>query len=231
MLVKRFSSYNIASFNSHLQSLNKTFANAAMLRRVYFNHIQMNRLLGVLYYFNQAVNTFHTIPDIVEVTADIADELGSNYLSSLRKIEAPEDGNLVKLPSLTGSGNWRAFKEELILKLSTMKSTRGISLEYIADSTPRVITRANASKTLVDTIDVHDEELICTHATHFGKYFKEDSATVAIMLKKALVNTPAYNHIAQDITNKNGKADVASLENIAKGKTLLKGTLSKLSPR
>ena len=210
LLVKHFS-YDVASFKSHLQNLNKTFANAAAVRRMYFNPIQMKRLLGVLYYFNQAVNTFHTIPDIVEVTADIADELGSNYLSSLRKIEAPEDGNLVKLPSLTGSGNWRAFREKLILKLSTMKSTRGISLEYIADSTPRVITRANASKTLVDTIDVHDEELICTHATHFGKYFKEDSATVAIMLKKALVNTPAYNHIAQDITNKNGKAAVASL--------------------
>ena len=159
----------------------------------------------------------YTIPDIDHVTADIADELGSNYLSSLRKIEAPEDGNLVKLPSLTGSGNWRAFKEKIILKLSTMKSTRGISLEYIADSTPRAITRANSVKTLVDTINVHDGEFICTHASHFGKYFKEDTANVAIMLKKALVNTPAYNHIAQDVTNKNGKAAVVSLEKYYEG--------------
>lgn len=44
------------------------------------------------------------------VTADIVDDLGSEYLSSLYKIEAPEEGNLVvKLPSLTGSDNWRAF--------------------------------------------------------------------------------------------------------------------------
>ena len=78
---------------------------------MYFNPIQINRLLDILYYFNQSVNTFHTILDIDHVTSDIADELGSNYLSFLRKIEAPEDGNLVKLPSLTGSGNWRAFKE------------------------------------------------------------------------------------------------------------------------
>ena len=98
------------------------------------------------------------------------------------------------------------------MKLSTIKSTRGIPLEYIADSTPRAITRANAVKTLVDTINVHDEEFICTHATHFGRYFKEDTANVAIMLKKALVNTQAYNYIAQDVTNKNGKAAVFSLE-------------------
>ena len=58
----------------------------------------------------------------------------------------------------------------------------GISLEYIADATTRAINRANAVKTLVDTIDVHDKEFICSHATHFGKYFKEDAASVAIML-------------------------------------------------
>ena len=117
LLVKHFS-YDVASFKTHLQSLNKTFANAATAaRRMYFNPIQINRLLGILYYFNQSVNTFHTIPDIDRVTSDIADELGSNYLSPQRKLEAPEDGsNLVKLPSLTGSGNWRAFKEKTNLE-------------------------------------------------------------------------------------------------------------------
>ena len=73
LLVKHFS-YDVASFKAHLQSLNKTFANAATAaRRMYFNPIQINRLLGILYYFNQSVNTFHTIPDIDRVTSDIAD--------------------------------------------------------------------------------------------------------------------------------------------------------------
>ena len=110
-----------------------------------------------------------------------------------------------------------------------MKSTRGISLEYIGDSTSRTITRANAAKTLVETIDVHDEEFICTHATHFGKYFKEDTANVAIMLKKVLVNTPAYNHIAQDVTNKNDKAVIILLGKYYEGKILLKEILRRLS--
>jgi len=46
LLVKHFS-YDVASFKSHLQNLNKTFANAAAVRRMYFNPIQMKRLLGV----------------------------------------------------------------------------------------------------------------------------------------------------------------------------------------
>ena len=129
LLVKHFS-YDVKAFKSHLQSLNKTFANAALARRMYFNLIQMNRLLGILNYFNHSINTFHTIPDISLVTSDLADTLGSEYVSTLRKNDIPDDIASIKLPSLTGSGNGRAFKDKLHLKLSMMKSTRGgISLE------------------------------------------------------------------------------------------------------
>ena len=50
LLVKHLS-YDIGSFKSHLRNLNKTFANAPNARRMYFNPICTNRLLGVLYYF------------------------------------------------------------------------------------------------------------------------------------------------------------------------------------
>ena len=141
LLVKHFS-YDVGSFKSHLQILNKTFANAVTARRMYFNPICTNRLLGVLYYFTQAINTFHTIPDISSIDQDMADDLGSQYLSSLRKHYVTEEGGLVKLPSLTGSSNWRAFKDKLLLKLSTMKSTRGITLECIVNATIRSLTCA-----------------------------------------------------------------------------------------
>jgi len=220
LLVKHFC-YDVGSFKSHLQNLNKTFANAAVARRMYFNPICTNRLLGVLYYFTQAINTFHTIPDISSIDQNMADELGSLYIASLRKCDVTEEGGLVKLPSLTGSTNWRAFKDKLLLKLSTMKSTRGITLEYIADATIRPITRGNATKILVDKIDVSDEEYIRSHATHFGIYFKEDDANAAIMLKKVLLNTPAYNHITQAITNKSGKQAISSLRNYYEGEDFI----------
>ena len=212
LLVNNFS-YDIGSFKSHLRNLNKTFANAAFAGRMYFNPICTNRLLGVLYYFTQAINTFHTIPDISSIDQDMADELRSQYLASLRKYDVTEEQELVKLHSLTGSTNWRAFKDKVLLRLCTMKSTRGITLEYIADVTIRNNTRGNSTKILVDKIDVSDEEYIRSHATHFGSYFKEDDANTATMLKKVLLNTPAYNHISVAITNKSGKQAINSLRN------------------
>ena len=74
LLVKHFS-YDVGSFKSHLQTLNKTFANAVTARRMYFNLICTKPLSGVLYYFTQAGNTFHTIPDISSIDQDLADEL------------------------------------------------------------------------------------------------------------------------------------------------------------
>ena len=101
---------------------------------MYINPIQMNRLLGILNYFNHSINTFHTIPDILLVTSDFADTLGSEYVSTLRKNDIPDDIASITLPPLTGSGNWCVFKDKLLLNLSMTKSTRGgISLEYIAD--------------------------------------------------------------------------------------------------
>ena len=121
----------------------------------------------------------------------------------------------MKLPTLTGSNNWRAFKDKLLLKLSTMKSTRGITLEYIADTTSRPITRGNTTKVLVDKIDVYDKESIRSKATHFGSCFKENDTNTATMLKKVLLllSTSAYNHITQAITNKSGKQAIYSLRN------------------
>ena len=216
MLVKHFS-YDIGAFKSHLQALNKTFVNAGNARRIYYNPIIINRLVGILYYFSQAVNTFHTIPNMDEVDQDMADNLGTHYMASLRKADDTDDSSNVKLPSLLGSSNWRAFKDKLLLKLGTMKSTRGITMEYVVDDTPRTVTRANTNKILVETLDVHDDDFIRMNATHFGTYYKEDNAKLATMLKKLLVNTPAYNHIATAITNKNGKQAVTSLQNYYEG--------------
>ena len=220
LLVKHFS-YEIGSFKSHLRNLNKTFANAPNARRMYFNPICTNRLLGVLYYFTQAINTFHTVPDISSIDQDMADELGSQYLASLRKYDVTEEQGIVKLPSLTGSTNWRAFKDKLLLKLSTMKSTRGINLEYIADTTIRQNTRGSSSKILVDKIDVSDEEYIRSNATHFGSYFKEDDANTAVMLKKALLNTSAYNHITVAITKKSGRQAIILLRSYYEGEDFI----------
>ena len=78
LLVEHFA-YDVKGFKDHLTSLNKSFASATAARRVYFNPIMMNRLLGILHYVDQAVHTYHTIPDIDALDADLANQFGKQY--------------------------------------------------------------------------------------------------------------------------------------------------------
>ena len=84
-------------------------------------------------------------------------------------------------------------------------------MEYIADSTHCIVARTSSAKAAVRKIDVHDKDLTRTHATHFGTYFKENNAKVAIMLKNLLVNTPTYSNVTNSITNKNGNQTIISV--------------------
>ena len=149
LLVEHFA-YDVKGFKDHLTSLNKSLASATGARRVYFNPIMMNRLLGILHYFDQAVHTYHTIPDIDELDADLANLFGKQYQSSHRSKLDDEEEVGIKIPDLTGATNWREFKEKFILKLSTIKGTRGIPLDYVVDLSIRTLTRANATKVEIE---------------------------------------------------------------------------------
>ena len=216
LLVKHFT-YDVKGFKDHLSSLNKSLASATGVRRVYFNPIMTNRLLGVLYYFSHAYHTYHTIPNIDEVDDEMADLHGKWYFASLRTKLDDEEAVSIKIPELTGANNWRDFKEKFILKLSTIIGTRGIPLDYVVDHTTRAIKRANATKIEVEVMLLPDEELACTTATQFGPYFKDDSKRVVTLLKKLLLNRPAYNHIATACESKNDQKAYFDLANYYEG--------------
>ena len=78
LLTKNFT-YNVKKFKDHLSTLKKSLASANGNRRVYFNSITMNCLLGVLYYFGHAFNTYYMIPNIDEVDDNLADLHGKRY--------------------------------------------------------------------------------------------------------------------------------------------------------
>ena len=58
----------------------------------------------------------------------------------------------------------------------------------MVDSSICTLTCANATKVEIESMDVPDDEMIRTLATHFGPYFKEDNKRVITMLKKLLLN-------------------------------------------
>ena len=102
-----------------------------------------------------------------------------------------------------------------------MKITCGITLEYIANTTSFPIIRGDATKILVEKIDVYNEEYNRSNATHFGMYFKNDDTNTATILKKVLLNTSAYSHITQAITNKSDKQVINSLCNYYEGEDFI----------
>ena len=60
--------HDVSGFVDYMKNLNKTFASASDPDvQVYFTPVTIQRFSGVLHYFNQAVNTFHTIPDPLSI--------------------------------------------------------------------------------------------------------------------------------------------------------------------
>ena len=60
---------DIKGFKSYLESLNKAFASARVATdKVYFTPPVMSKFVGAVHYFNQAVNTYHMIPDVLQLT-------------------------------------------------------------------------------------------------------------------------------------------------------------------
>ena len=94
---------NVKGFKSYIENLNKTFAAAtAVNMRVYFNPIKMKKIIGVVHFYDQALNAYHSIPDIDNITADLAMDYGTAYemLLSSESEKDKEDEQVVKLPKL-----------------------------------------------------------------------------------------------------------------------------------
>ena len=204
-----------AGFRTYLLNLNKTFASSSTAAlRVYFTPINVSRLVGVVHYFNHAVNSFHTVPDILNIDGDNAAEFAAHYRSSLSD---NEDDVEVDIPTLTGHSNWVDFRDKLTMKLSQTMGTRGIALDYILDDTVRAALRANAALREVDTFDINEDGLFRTSTTHFGRGYRADNKAVWDMLKSLLLGHAPYNHISSYNATTNGRGAWSTLRTFYEG--------------
>ena len=127
--VVRYHKDDISGFKTYLMGLNKTFASSNDVNlRVYYSPVCIARMLGVVHFYNQAVNTFHCIPDPSYINRDYADTLASTYKSFENATEKAKDEVEVTLPPLTGSSNWIDFWDKFMMKLTITIGSRGISL-------------------------------------------------------------------------------------------------------
>ena len=167
-------SNDVEGFKKYLMNLNKTFASSTNAQlRVYFSPVNISRLVGVVYYFNHSINTFHRLPDLLLIDEDISTASSLHYRQS--SIEKDDDDVQIDIPKLSGSSNWIIFRDKFKMKLHKTTGARGFHLGYIVDDTVRTVTSPEQPLVEVDTIDINDDEAYTISSTHFGRGFKSDN--------------------------------------------------------
>ena len=139
------------SFKEYLKSLNKTFGSVDEGLRVYYSPV-VNRLVGLLYYFNIAVQHMHVVPKLSVIQAIQATAWGCLYQDFIKTKETDIGQDDVKIPQFKGHSNWIEFKQKLILKISLIKSAAGFTLDYIVDTTEREHKSAQSRKGEVNSM-------------------------------------------------------------------------------
>ena len=213
-------SNDVEGFHSYLKNANKTFASSQIdeLRR-YYAPVTISRLIGIVHYFNQCINTYHMVPDMSFITPEATTTLSTQYRQFKESVKKENDtDDEIDIPELKGSTNWVDFRDKFTTKLSQTRGARDIPLSYVIDDTRREVTRANAPFIEVDKlIDITEESFHRENATHFGSYFKEDNKTVWLKLKSLLLGLPAYNHISECNNSNNGRKAWFALKTFYQG--------------
>jgi len=105
-------SNDVDGFKKYLTNLNKTFASSTNEDlRNYFSPVDISRLVGVVYCYNHAINTFHRLPDLLLIDVEIATKSSLHY-RELDK-ERDDDDSLVEIPKLSGSSDWITFRDKI----------------------------------------------------------------------------------------------------------------------
>ena len=151
------------------------------------------------------------------VTLALATELGQEYTDHQVNVQDEDYVVETTLPTLKGGINWISYRDAFILKLQGMESTRGFSLSYLIDETPRPATRANVAYIEADILDFNDEDLFVRRAVHFGNAYKTDNKKLWSLLEGNLVNTDPFNHIAEYSNRKDGRAAWKALKSHYEG--------------
>ena len=85
------------------------------------------------------------------------------------------------------------------------KGKTGFPIDYVINSTDRLITSVNAAWSTLRDVDITEDKLFEKKAVHFGKHYKGDNKAVWLVLKFCLIKTASYDHIIQIDKTTNGR--------------------------
>ena len=226
-IVEFFQYSSFKDIEKYFNDVNKTYGTASRRElRVRFPPRVVTRFSGVIWYFVHGIYSFHTVPNIADVTRAFATEIGALAQDLSSPGDSAEDDSDIKsdditLPTLKGTSNWIDFRDKIVIKIGILKNRRGISLKYLIDDTPRQVLRANANFLEIPTIDFTDSNVFITKTIHFGPTFKQDNRKLWSVLENVLINTNPYNHIAQFESSKDGRKAWFALKDYYEGEDFI----------
>ena len=205
-LVSHYQTGGASDFEKYLCDPNKTFVSVAL--RFYYNLVIINRLCSCLTYFLLYIYSFHTIPDIELIDVATLEILGLfwtkfNPNKKIKTNKSDDDTN-IDLPKLNGASSWISFRDTFIHKLRDTFNSRGFSLAYLVDTSPRQATHGNATLLDIDIIDLEEEDVLETKTIHFGSSYPADNKRPRNTKEAELLNSDPYNMIAQLFRTKDG---------------------------
>ena len=216
---------DVKGFKSYVENLNKTFAAASAANlRVYYNPLKLKRIVGVVHYFDQALFSYHQIPDIGLINAALAHQYGGMYDELLGPDEDDPTDSGVELPPLSAK-TWTDWDEKFRLKLSQVKSKLLFSIQYVINQTEQDVISPTANRIEVDTATINDSNIFDNSAVHFGTAFKRDNEEVAKIIKVALIDTPSYNVVSKYCDAKNGRKAYLALQASNEGEDFQERTI------
>ena len=120
---------NMEEVKKHLTNSNKTWMNNTVIRmRAFYSPVLINKLVGVVYYFQTSVNILHTIPNINAITPKTAASYASAYSNSLLDDDQDDEASKIELPTLIKAKDWTPFKETFLHLLSITHGAHKIPL-------------------------------------------------------------------------------------------------------
>ena len=207
---------DVDGFRKYLEMVNKNSA-ANPNASVYFRPPVMRRFIGALYYLNTVVHGMHKIPDILQISKEMAETYADQYKTFGKDDDSDDDTEDLIIPKLTDAASWVPFRDAFISKLSNITGSRGFTLDYVIDVTERHATHPNDIRIEVNDVDLEMEHVFTQNVTHFGRSFKKDNKAVWSRLRNLLINTNPYTHISNFHTSSNGRAAWLALRSIYEG--------------
>ena len=188
------------NLSDSLESVNKLFgAQSRVASRIYFSHGRIIKLKSLSAYFRRCL-TSNRIPDIRTISPDDVASFEDHLDEWSKKPSNIQDvisNNSFKFDA----SNFTKFRQMIETMCSSIRGTRGISLEYLLRQEDN-----NPVNPIEDPApDVNSIEFMKLNASLRGNDYKTDNQNLYIILRHYLSNTPGWNVISKFSNENNGR--------------------------